>query len=142
MKIAARFPVKSNRFLYGGIILLHVGVFFTSFSLLNQLWALALVLFATIGSFYFSRKQYLLITNSPDDLCWSGEAWLMHTNGSSEGVGYLDLLASSWVTPFFCLLKFKQNDQEFAWFFTHRSLGDRLYRELCYLVNRNIKNTI
>jgi len=139
MKIAARFPIKSNHFLYGGIIVIHLGVFLASFFLLNQIWALTVVLFSIIGSFYYSRKQYHIITNSPDDLCWSGEAWLMHNSSSSNGVSYLEQLPTSWITPYFCLLKFELNDQEFAWFFSRTDLGDRLYRELCYIVNRNIR---
>jgi len=139
MNIAARFPIKENRILFFAVVLAHVGVFIVGFLLINSIWTFMLILVTISGSLYFSLRQYQAITNSPDDLCWSGEAWLMH-DPSSEGIRYMDLLNTSWITPQICLLKFKCNEQEFTWFFSRKTLGERLYRELCYLSNSCIKN--
>jgi hypothetical protein len=133
MKVAARFPVKPNSALLGVLLVSHTGIFACSFWLLNQAWMIGLVLALSAVSFYFSLKQYLAITNSSDDLCWSGENWLMHTGENQSSVCYLELLPTSWITPPFCLLKFTLNEQQRAWFFTRKSLGERLYRELCYV---------
>ena len=132
MNVAARFPVKSCPELLLLLVVSHLGVFASSFWLLNQLWLIALVLFLLATSFYFSFQQYLSITNSSDDLCWSGKNWLMHTGSNQNSTSYLELLSSSWITPHFCLLKFIQAENQKAWFFTRKSLGERLYRELCY----------
>ncbi len=132
MNIAARFPIKSSPELLLLLVVSHVGVFVSSFWLLNQLWMIVLVLVLSVTSFYFSFQQYLTITNSSDDLCWSGDNWLMHTGSIHNSISYLELLSTSWVTPHFCLLKFIQDEEQKAWFFTRKSLGERLYRELCY----------
>jgi len=132
MNVAARFPIKSCPELLLLLVVSHIGVFASSFWLLNQLWMIVLVLLLSAISFYFSFLQYLSITNSSDDLCWSGENWLMHTDSIQSSTSYLELLSTSWVTPHFCLLKFIQDESQKAWFFTRKSLGERLYRELCY----------
>lgn len=132
MNIAARFPIKSSPELLLFLVVSHIGVFASSFWLLNLLWMIVAVLLLTAISFYFSYQQYLTITNSSDDLCWSGENWLMNTGYSQNSTSYLELLPTSWITPQFCLLKFIQDEEQKAWFFTRKSLGERLYRELCY----------
>jgi len=140
MKVAARFPIKQNRFLFMVLILAHVGVLTSGFLLVNNILVLMLVSMTTLTSVFFSLKQYRSITNSPDDLCWSGDAWMMH-DSSSNSIQYMDMLNTSWITPYFCLLKFQYQEQELAWFFSRNTLGDRLYRELCYLSNACIKNS-
>ena len=132
MNLAARFPIKSCPELLLLLVVFHIGVFVSSFWLLSQLWMIVLVLVLLAISFYFSFQQYLTITNSSDDLCWSGENWLMQTGSSQNSTSYLEQLPTSWITPHFCLLKFIQDEEQKAWFFTRKSLGERLYRELCY----------
>lgn len=132
MNVAARFPIKPSPELLLLLAVSHIGVFASSFWLLNQLWMVVLVLLLSATSFYFSYQQYLNITHSSDDLCWSGENWLMHTGINQNSTNYLEQLPTSWITPHFCLLKFVQNGKQKAWFFSRKSLGDRLYRELCY----------
>jgi len=122
-------------------MVIHFGVFLTSLLLLNQIWMIILVLVTVLGSFYYSRNQYQAITNSSDDLCWSGECWLMHSGSQSNGIDYIDLLPTSWITPHFCLLKFERSEQEVAWLFSRSGLGDRLYRELCYLSCLDMNNS-
>ena len=135
MNVAARFPIKSSPDLLLLLVVSHIGVFASSFWLLEQQWMIVLVLVLSATSFYFSFQQYLTITNSSDDLCWSGENWLMHASSNQNSTSYLELLPTSWVTPQFCLLKFSQDDEQRTWFFTRKSLGERLYRELCYIAN-------
>jgi len=132
MNVAARFPIKTCPELLILLVITHIGVFASSFWLLNQLWMIVSVLVLAAISFYFSYQQYLSITHSSDDLCWSGENWLMHTGNEQNSTKYLEQLSTSWVTPYFCLLKFTQDGEQKAWFFSRKSLGERLYRELCY----------
>lgn len=139
MKIASRFPIKSNRLLFSLICLAHLGLIYLVFILLTSFWSIVLILSLTVASCYFSIKQYQSITRSDDDLCWSGESWLMQDN-QSKTVNYLDLLPTSWITANFCLLKFEQNNVEKAWLFSRKSLGERLYRELCYLAKVELSN--
>lgn len=134
MNVAARFPIKSSPELLLILLAFHIGVFTSSFWLLNQLWTIALVLFLSMISFYFSYQQYLAITNSTDDLCWSGENWLMHSDEKKRSISYLELLPTSWITPHFCLLKFNHDNEQNTWIFVRVLLGDRLFRELCYTV--------
>ncbi len=133
MNIAARFPIKSSPELLLLLLASHISVFASSFWLLNEPWMIVLLLILSAISFYFSFQRYWTITNSTDDLCWSGENWLMHTGSNQNTTSYLELLPTSWITPHFCLLKFVQDEQQKAWFFTRKSLGERLYRELCYM---------
>jgi len=139
VKIASRFPIKSNRLLFSLICLAHLGLIYLVFILLTSFWSIVLILSLTVASCYFSIKQYQSITRSDDDLCWSGESWLMQDN-QSKTVNYLDLLPTSWITANFCLLKFEQNNVEKAWLFSRKSLGERLYRELCYLAKVELSN--
>jgi len=139
VKIASRFPIKSNWLLLSLILIAHLGLISIAFILLTNFWSLLLIIVSTIGSGYFSLKQYQSITRAEDDLCWSGENWLMQDH-QLKTVSYLDLMPTSWVTANFCLLKFEQNNVEKAWLFTRRSLGERLFRELCYLAKVEIGN--
>lgn len=145
--VAARFPVKSDVVLLTFVIVAHIGVVAGSSWLINQWWMITVIVLTSLLSLFISIRHYRAITRANDDLCWSGETWLMHcqlvseSNGVNKGqVCYLDLLPTSWLTPNFCLLKFQQDESEKAWFFSRRSLGERLYRELCYLVRLNMKD--
>lgn len=141
MKVAARFPIKPNQWLIYLIFLAHIMVFLGGLLLLNEFWYSFVVFLVSGVSFYYARSQYLRITNSPDDLCWSGESWVMHNFESEAAVSYLNLLPTSWITASFCLLKFAQSEQSNAWFFSRKSLGERLYRELCYLAKADMNKS-
>jgi len=134
VKIACRFPVKSNFLLLALLLGIHLSILIVSWVWLDSLYKIALVMFAVFASLYFSIRQYASVTRSNDDLCWSGENWLMQDNQTH----YLDLQNTSWITADFCLLKFKSQDKYFAWLFTRKSLGEGLYRELCYLARCQI----
>ena len=119
-------------------MLAHISLLASSFWLLNQIWMVALIAILSAFSLYYSYCQYLAITNSSDDLCWTGENWLMHSGIGQNSESYLELLPTSWITPQFCLLKFIHNEQQKAWFFTRNSLGERLFRELCYMAKLSL----
>jgi len=150
MKVAARFPIKSNTLLYWLIVSSHLGVLIVGVTQLNTLSAVLLVLVVTVFSYDQSYAQYKRVTEYDDDLCWSGDNWLVHVSNSNnlrESVGYLELLESSWITAEFSLLKFDANTfdantkgGEVAWLFTRKCLGERLYSELCYLARLNLKH--
>ena len=134
MNIASRFPVKTSVPLFSFLIISHVSLFLYCPILIHSFTLVLLVLVVTAISFWESLSQYRLITNAPDDLCWSGENWLMGSSNLNDEVSYLDLLCSSWVTPQFCLLNFSCQGEHKSWLFTKRELGERLFRELCYLI--------
>jgi len=140
MNVAARFPIKANRPLIWLVYLCHIFVFIGGYSLINSLFSVFFILVACIISVFYAHKQYVRLTQSPDDLCWSGENWLMHEDNEQRDIQYLDLLSTSWVTAQFCLLKFESNNQSKAWFFSRKLLGERLFRELCYLVRLEMKH--
>ena len=139
MFIAARFPIKSNIPLYSFLVLSHVAVVMISFWIFSQWWLTAITLSLTTISFMMTHREYLTVTQSDDDLCWSGESWLMHGASNKDDILYLELSSTSWVTSHFCLLKFDQDEQPKAWFFTKKGLGERLYRQLCYLAKLDMK---
>lgn len=139
MNIAARFPIKPNYFLFCIITMMHVLVLILGLSLLSSVSLILIVLVVVSISLFYSSQEYTLMTNACDDLCWSGENWLM-TDSENSTVNYLVLLETSWITPYFCLLKFSANEQQKAWFFSPYYLSDRLFRELCYLARLDIKN--
>jgi len=139
VKIASRFPIKSNWLLFSLICLAHLGLIYLASILLTSFWSILVVVSLTVVSYYFSLKQYQSITRANDDLCWSGESWLMQDH-HSKTVYYLDLLPTSWVTANFCLLKFEQDNVEKTWLFSRKSLGERLFRELCYLAKAELSN--
>lgn len=140
MKVAARFPIKANLPVYWFIVTSHLGVLVVAMSHLASLSAVLLVLAVTVFSYGRSHTEYRKVTENDDDLCWSGDNWLVHIGISGESVCYLELLESSWITAEFSLLKFDGNGEETAWLFTRKSLGERLYSELCYLAHLNLKS--
>ncbi|MCF6194273.1 MAG: hypothetical protein L3J46_08065 [Kangiellaceae bacterium] len=137
MKIAARFPIKTNVSLLCLLIAGHLLVLLTSIFYLKSTSAILLVLVITIFSYYYSYEQYLKVTEFNDDLCWSGENWLVHTEQNE--VCYLELLDISWITQEFSLLKFTKEEQQMAWLFTRAQLGEQLYSQLCYLARLDLK---
>ncbi len=143
MKIASRFPIKANASLLVLLIIGHLLVLVTGLTYLSTLSAMLLVLVVTGFSFSNSYSQYLKVTQNSDDLCWSGENWLVHDDDLQGNICYLELLDTSWITAEFSLLKFDNTSEQFAWLFTRNSLGERLYSELCYLTRLNLKrNTV
>ena len=141
MKVASRFPVKPCT----GLLWLIIGGHIVSFVLatigLHQWWVIALFAVIFAVSAFYSHIQYQRVTSAGDDLCWSGDAWLMHLTSGNKGINYFNLKISSWVTSYFCLLKFDSNGKEQVWLFTRNGLGERSFRELCYLVKKDIKLT-
>lgn len=149
MKIASRFPVKENKGLSNLINSLHILVAIVSFWKFEFTWQFGSALIGLSISYYYSSKQLKEITRASDDLCWTGEQWLItHLNSKNkllfQETVYLRIIASSWITSRFSLLKFRleldeDSKTEFVWFFSSESLGDRLYRELCYLCKQDLK---
>ena len=139
MKIAARFPVKSYPPLarligFGHLLLLSTGWCYLYDSDLRIIFALLVVYSARL-----SFAQYRSMTKAPDDLCWSGENWLMQ-NGKHQGqIAYLDLVADTWVSGQYCLARFNVDGREFTWLFARGQLGDALFSELAYLLKLSIR---
>jgi len=137
MKIAARFPIKANMFLLYLLIIGHMAVLLTSIYLLTSASAILVILTISAFSYSQSYEQYLKVTEFEDDLCWSGDNWLVH--GEYGKVCYLELMDTSWITQEFSLLKFIQEEQQVAWLFTRTQLGEQLYSQLCYLARLDLK---
>ena len=139
VNVATRFPIKSNNLLLVLLLVAHLLLGILAFYWFESLYKALIVTVTVLLSLFFSLKQYFLVTSSFDDLCWSGECWLMQEDSSNQ-IQYLDLMQTSWVTADFCLLKFASDSQEHAWLFTRRLLGERLYRELSYLVRSQLNS--
>ncbi len=149
MKIASRFPIKESKGLLGLVIFLHLLASILSFIILDYVWQWTIIFVSLMSSLYLSLKQLKTITQASDDLCWTGEKWMIRVKNDKNKLDYqesiyLDILPSSWITREFSLLKFKVDpfdgvNTEYAWFFSHSNLGDRQYRELCYLCKQSLK---
>jgi len=139
MNIAARFPVKNYPPLFVGIILLHCLLLSISFFEFGRSWQQFLVITALLLSVYFSHKQYLKISQAPDDLCWNGDSWLMFRNERLKVVFYLELQQSSWISRHLCLLHFTSGGDKFSWLFSRGELQERMYSHLVYLVKQDLK---
>jgi len=149
MKIASRFPIKESKGLLILVVLLHLAVSVLSFFIFNFSWQYFVALVSVIISYYFSTQQLKQITQAPDDLCWTGNQWLISVlNDKNKLVTresvYLNISPSSWITSGFSLLKFRLEsldgaNSEYVWFFSSSNLGDRQYRELCYLCKQSLK---
>jgi len=140
MNIACRFPIKSNLELLVLIGSCHLFVMFVSWQIIYSFWANFLVSVSLMISAYFSYRNYLRITSAIDDLCWTGDSWVMNDTQYGKGPRYMDLKVSSWITGQFCLLKFDDAGNEQSWIFSKKGLGERAFRELCYLAKRNLIN--
>ena len=138
MNIACRFPIKPNLELLVLIGFCHLFVMFVSWQIIYSFWANSLVFVSLMISAYFSHRNYLRITSAIDDLCWTGDSWVMNDAQYGQGLRYMDLKVSSWITGHFCLLKFDHDGNEQSWIFSKKELGERAYRELCYLAKRNL----
>lgn len=132
MKVAARFPVKAAPIVLYFIILLHIIIGYCAFLLLGLGWQLALSCGLLSVTFLISYRQHLQLTSAPDDLCWSGENWLITDPSQSKEVIYLELLPQSWLTSFACILHFNDGQKQRQWLFIRPQLGDRSFSELCY----------
>ncbi|MGX5174654.1 protein YgfX [Aliikangiella sp. IMCC44653] len=151
MKVAARFPIKPYKPLFWGILMLYIlTAVLAAFSLQSRL----------LLGFYpvlmvcaiFTIKHYRRLTSASDDLCWNGDSWLFQD--ANQQTIYLELQATSWLSRYFTLLHFKAQPallslepntpktREFFWLFSLRYLGERSYRELCYLVKQNIRHQV
>ena len=140
MKVAARFPIKANIPLSYLLIVGHFSLLMVSIFYLNSVTYILVIVAVTAFSYFTSYQQYLKVTEFEDDLCWSGENWLVHCKNVDEDVSFLELLETSWITAEFSLLKFNMADEEIAWLFTRKSLGERLYSELCYLAKLDLRH--
>ncbi|MBV1911121.1 MAG: hypothetical protein KUG78_17615 [Kangiellaceae bacterium] len=141
MKIASRYPIKSHSQLLSVLVITHFIVLLLSFLTIDFSPFIVVVLGLICFSLYLTYRQHLLLTNATDDLCWSGENWLVINSQQNAAVCYLELKRTSWITSRFCLLKFALNQSEQAWLFSRASLGERTYRELCYLAKRDLSKT-
>lgn len=136
--VAYRFPVKDSPPLLLAVFIAHFAILVLGCYYFKFSW-LTLIFFVTLSvSAFLSYRQYLLMTQAPDDLCWSGENWLIQTCAQRKSIVYLDLLGSSWLSSFVCLLHFKADQKDYYWLFTKRGLGAASYRKLCYLVKQNV----
>ena len=138
MKIAARFPVKSSRILGSLIVAIHSFIIVLAIIHFSFSWQALLVISVTVVSFTLSLNQVRLLTSAPDDLCWSGENWLIRSDEQLNAITYLQLLPQSWMSSYACVLHFAAGEHQFQWLFTRQGLGDRSYSELCFLVKQNI----
>lgn len=136
--VAYRFPVKDSPPLLLAVFSAHLAVLIFGLYSFKFSWFSLLFLVALSVSAFLSYRQYLLMTRAPDDLCWSGENWLIQTGEQRKSIVYLDLLGSSWLSSFACLLHFKTEQKNYYWLFTKRGLGATSYRKLCYLVRQNV----
>lgn len=137
MKVAARFPLKQSAFLFSLIYLFHILLASLSFYQFGFIWQQGIVLLCLLISGYFCRQRYLSISSAPDDLCWSGDNWLMR-QGKLNAICYLELTTTSFLSRYFCLLHFESNKQCYCWLFSRRALGKRLYSKLVYLVRQQL----
>ncbi|TQV72827.1 hypothetical protein FLL45_15275 [Aliikangiella marina] len=142
MKVAARFPVKSSLSVFYFIVLLHLVLAVCSYLLFSFNWQLAIAVGTIALTFYISYRRYLQLTSAPDDLCWSGENWLVSDPQRSHSLVYLALLPQSWLSSFACVLHFNDGETEHQWLFTRHGLGPRSYSELCYWVKYSLHEQI
>lgn len=140
IRIARRFPVKGWRLLKPVLLVLHLVFGLLCYLILGLSWMSALVFCSGLVSYLASIKHVEQISNAPDDLCWTGKNWLMQPS-SPGGDLYLTLQPGCWLSHFACLLQFKSENQQHQWLFAKNELGDRLYSELVYLVNQQIRNS-
>lgn len=140
MKIAARYPIKSYPWLLSGTLLFHLLILFTSVYFFGFKSSLLLIILSLIASAYFSVKHYNKLTTADDDLCWSGENWLISPQGELKGSIYLTLLPSSWISANLCLLHFSHGKNKYHWLFSRSQLGDQLYSQLIFNLQRDLKS--
>lgn len=134
MKIAARFPVKFSTGLLCYLLGFHLLLALVVAAVSEFTWGYFVFLSALLVSALYCYKRCLSMCRADDDLCWSGENWLMRSNNRFKSIVYLQLQPTSWVSRHACLLHFKTIDAEFQWFFSRRLLGESLYSQLIYLV--------
>ena len=138
MKIAARFPVKPSLGLLGLMASLHIGILGLAVYTFALSWQSLVITVSLIVSGYFCWLRYRSLTEAPDDLCWSGENWLMQLNEPPGAILYLQLRPQSWTAKFAAVLQFSAGERSFSWLFTRAELGERGYSELTYLVKQNL----
>ena len=138
MKIAARFPVKESPLLGSLIISIHLIIVGCSYLVFGFDWQWGIILVLTLVTLVISFKQYRRLTIAPDDLCWSGENWLITDPQTSKSVTYLELSPQSWLSSFACILNFDHGGEQKQWLFTRQQLGRRSFSELCYLAKQSL----
>ncbi|MDQ7048593.1 MAG: hypothetical protein Q9M92_03290 [Enterobacterales bacterium] len=134
--IACRFPIKPCYWIFSSIIAGYLLLLIAAIYAIQPLWAISLA-FVVIGlsgrAFY---KEHLKINQLGEELCWTGSNWLVDQGNHQQR--YLELDTGSWVTPYFCFLRFKMGEQEKTWLFCRKGLGERLFRELCFQINQQL----
>jgi len=136
--IACRFPIKLCYWILSSILLGYLLLLVAASYLIQPVWAI-IVAFVVIGwSGYAFYTEQLKISLLGEELCWTGSRWLLDQGDNRQN--YLELKYSSWVTPYFCFLCFKLGEQEKTWLFCRKTLGERLFRELCYQINQQLIN--
>ncbi|WP_196140873.1 hypothetical protein [Aliikangiella sp. G2MR2-5] len=139
MKVAARFPIKESFELKYFLLAFHLALLVVAVvAEIHWSWRFAAIL-SVFLSYYFSNKNYLRITRAPDDLCWTGESWLMRGYSQSQDSRYLDLIGDSWISGVASLLHFDDGTHRHYWFFSKVSLGARAYSELVYYARQYLK---
>ncbi len=134
LKIAARYPVKDCYPLKWGILVVHIGLCLACVVAVKLVLLKLVSLLAVFVSYYFCIRHYKKITASHDDLCWTGERWIMQWNGEKQ----FDLLPSSWLSSQASLLHLDDGGQIHYWLFTQRGLGERAFKELNYIARQNL----
>jgi len=116
------------------ILLSHLAlVVFVVFSINHWTWQLVITCLSVL-SYYFSIQHYKSITTSSDDLCWTGEQWVM----VDKKHRYMQLQQTSWLSSFASLLHLEDGEKKYYWLFTRNGLGDRAFRELNFLARQNL----
>ena len=134
LKIAARYPVKDCYPLKWFILVSHLGLGIVSAFAVNLLTLKLLSVAGVFVSYYFCNQHYKKITSSNDDLCWTGERWVMQSNGEKQ----FNLLPSSWLSSHASLLHLDDGTKVNYWLFTQAGIGERAFRELNFIARQNL----
>lgn len=139
MPVASRFPIKPFPVLWLFIIVFHFSLVAIGLVGIGVNWKSGLVLLVSTVSLYVSWLQYKKVSSASDDLCWTGESWVMSLGGKLNAKIYLEVQPSSWLSSLMSVLYFTSGNKKYAWLFTRSGLGARAYSELCYLVKQDLQ---
>ena len=140
MQVAARFPIKSEPRYLMILGTIHLFLFGAGFYLQLSLWSTLVLTVSVVVSLYFSVRHYQRLTQHSDDLCWSGQNWLVVETSTPPQTHYLQLDEESWISSFACLLHFTGTNQSYCWLFTRHQLGQRAYSQLCFIAKQDLKS--
>ncbi len=134
--ISKRFPIKTCPWLLVSILLGYLTLILVSVKIILATWALMIAWLVVFISAYLFYRDYMAVIQQDEELCWSGSNWLLDRGSGKQA--YLELDHSSWVTPYFCFLRFRDAGRHKSWIFCPSGLGERLYRDLCYQIKQQI----